>query len=115
MRFILTRMCAMASIVLWQRTSVMRSYGKLTWVYVSSLLLANLITCPSRVSAYNLNHGPFRAGTLTDLSLQGKSSKFSPHAQKVGLNHQVQDDDVVSSELYFLFDVCLRAVAFSFC
>lgn len=26
----------------------------------------------------------------------GKSSKFAPHAQKVGLNHPVQDDDVVS-------------------
>lgn len=30
---------------------------------------------------------------------QGKSSRFAPHAQKVGLTHQVQDDDVVSSEL----------------
>lgn len=28
---------------------------------------------------------------------QGKSSKFAPYAQKVGLNHQVADDDVVSS------------------
>ncbi|KAG7099579.1 hypothetical protein E1B28_001409 [Marasmius oreades] len=27
---------------------------------------------------------------------QGKSSKFNPHAQKVSLNHQVQDEDVVS-------------------
>jgi len=26
----------------------------------------------------------------------GKSSKFSPHAQKVSLSHQVQDEDVVS-------------------
>jgi ribosome-interacting GTPase 1 len=26
----------------------------------------------------------------------GRSSKFSPHAQKVSLNHQVQDEDVVS-------------------
>ncbi|KAL4069422.1 P-loop containing nucleoside triphosphate hydrolase protein [Scleroderma citrinum] len=26
----------------------------------------------------------------------GRSSKFSPHAQKVSLSHQVQDDDVVS-------------------
>ncbi|CAK5280070.1 unnamed protein product, partial [Mycena citricolor] len=26
----------------------------------------------------------------------GRSSKFAPHAQKVGLSHQVQDDDVVS-------------------
>ncbi|KAJ6604210.1 P-loop containing nucleoside triphosphate hydrolase protein [Mycena vulgaris] len=28
--------------------------------------------------------------------MQGKSSKFSPHAQKVSLSHQVQDEDVVS-------------------
>lgn len=28
----------------------------------------------------------------------GKSSRFSPHAQKVSLAHQVQDEDVVSSE-----------------
>ncbi|KAF9270576.1 P-loop containing nucleoside triphosphate hydrolase protein [Marasmius fiardii PR-910] len=28
---------------------------------------------------------------------RGKSSKFNPHAQKVSLNHQVQDEDVVSS------------------
>ena len=27
----------------------------------------------------------------------GKSSKFNPHAQKVSLNHQVADEDVVSS------------------
>ncbi|KAI8995418.1 developmentally regulated GTP-binding protein [Trametes punicea] len=27
----------------------------------------------------------------------GKSSKFNPHAQKVGLNHHVMDEDVVSS------------------
>ena len=36
---------------------------------------------------------------------QGKSSKFAPHAQKVGLNHPVQDDDVVSSER-LVFDQC---------
>lgn len=29
---------------------------------------------------------------------KGKSSKFAPHAQKVSLAHQVQDEDVVSSE-----------------
>ncbi|PPQ64745.1 hypothetical protein CVT26_002689 [Gymnopilus dilepis] len=29
-------------------------------------------------------------------TVQGKSSKFSPYAQKVSLNHQVQDEDVVS-------------------
>lgn len=31
------------------------------------------------------------------LLLQGKSSKFAPHAQKVSLSHLVQDEDVVSS------------------
>lgn len=31
--------------------------------------------------------------------LRGKSSKFSPHAQKVSLAHAVQDEDVVSSEV----------------
>lgn len=31
---------------------------------------------------------------------QGKSSKFSPHAQKVSLAHQVQDEDVVSSAFH---------------
>lgn len=30
----------------------------------------------------------------------GKSSKFSPHAQKVSLNHQVADEDVVTSRLF---------------
>lgn len=30
----------------------------------------------------------------------GRSSKFSPHAQKVGLNHLVQDEDVVSSAFF---------------
>lgn len=30
--------------------------------------------------------------------MQGKSSKFAPYAQKVSLAHQVQDEDVVSSE-----------------
>ena len=30
------------------------------------------------------------------MTKQGKSSKFSPHAQKVSLSHQVQDEDVVS-------------------
>lgn len=38
----------------------------------------------------------------------GKSSKFAPHAQKVGLSHVVADDDVVSSE--FLFN--LRATIY---
>lgn len=38
---------------------------------------------------------------------QGRSSKFSPHAQKVSLGHQVQDDDVVSSKPYV-------AVAFNY-
>ena len=33
----------------------------------------------------------------------GKSSKFAPHAQKVGLNHVVADDDVVSSECSSIF------------
>ncbi|KAG8688094.1 Developmentally-regulated GTP-binding protein 2 [Ceratobasidium sp. 423] len=33
---------------------------------------------------------------LTKRSGRGKSSKFSPHAQKVGLTHQVADEDVVS-------------------
>ncbi|KAL5495555.1 RBG2 [Sanghuangporus weigelae] len=33
----------------------------------------------------------------------GRSSKFSPHAQKVGLNHVVADDDVVSSEFWSIF------------
>ncbi|KAJ7693608.1 P-loop containing nucleoside triphosphate hydrolase protein [Mycena rosella] len=32
----------------------------------------------------------------------GKSSKFSPHAQKVSLSHQVQDEDVVSMRLLTL-------------
>lgn len=35
---------------------------------------------------------------------QGRSSKFFPHAQKVSLSHQVQDEDVVSSASFiFLF------------
>ncbi|KAG1754992.1 P-loop containing nucleoside triphosphate hydrolase protein [Suillus paluster] len=29
-------------------------------------------------------------------TIEGRSSKFSPHAQKVSLNHQLQDEDVVS-------------------
>jgi hypothetical protein len=41
--------------------------------------------------------------------LQGKSSKFAPHAQKVSLNHVVQDEDVVSSAFLYcvVFDVSL--------
>jgi hypothetical protein len=38
-------------------------------------------------------------------SLQGKSSRFSPHAQKVSLGHQVQDEDVVSSRPLFIMHV----------
>ncbi|KAJ6574681.1 developmentally regulated GTP-binding protein [Mycena capillaripes] len=38
----------------------------------------------------------YRYGLVCDA--QGKSSKFNPHAQKVSLTHQVQDEDVVSSE-----------------
>ncbi|KAL1738241.1 GTP-binding protein [Schizophyllum fasciatum] len=29
-------------------------------------------------------------------TVEGKSSKFNPHAQKVSLNHVVQDEDVVT-------------------
>ncbi|KAJ6501645.1 P-loop containing nucleoside triphosphate hydrolase protein, partial [Mycena vitilis] len=34
----------------------------------------------------------------------GKSSKFNPHAQKVSIGHQVQDEDVVSSEFCPLYE-----------
>jgi uncharacterized protein len=33
----------------------------------------------------------------------GRSSKFAPHAQKVSLNHRVQDEDVVSSACLLFF------------
>ncbi|KAH6916819.1 developmentally regulated GTP-binding protein [Coprinopsis sp. MPI-PUGE-AT-0042] len=36
-----------------------------------------------------------------DSSARGKSSKFSPYAQKVSLTHQVQDEDVVSIQYLF--------------
>ncbi|KAI6159590.1 P-loop containing nucleoside triphosphate hydrolase protein [Pisolithus thermaeus] len=38
----------------------------------------------------------FRYALVWVLHILGRSSKFSPHAQKVSLNHQVQDEDVVS-------------------
>ncbi|KAI5123713.1 hypothetical protein M0805_000307 [Coniferiporia weirii] len=41
-------------------------------------------------------HRSLAANFRYGLVWYGKSSKFAPHAQKVGLNHQVQDDDVVS-------------------
>lgn len=40
--------------------------------------------------------------------VQGRSSKFAPHAQKVSLSHQVQDEDVVSStylDSFLLFQI----------
>jgi len=40
--------------------------------------------------------------------IQGKSSKFAPHAQKVSLNHTVQDEDVVSSEC--LWDMMISEI-----
>ena len=39
--------------------------------------------------------------TSDPFDLKGKSSKFNPHAQKVGLGHLVQDEDVVSSEYHY--------------
>ncbi|KAL4068302.1 P-loop containing nucleoside triphosphate hydrolase protein [Scleroderma yunnanense] len=44
----------------------------------------------------------------------GRSSKFSPHAQKVSLSHQVQDDDVVSSIRNFKRDVYAYLVGWRF-
>ncbi|KAH8120513.1 developmentally regulated GTP-binding protein [Phellopilus nigrolimitatus] len=44
----------------------------------------------------NVCHGIHRSLAANFRYGLGKSSKFAPHAQKVGLNHQVQDDDVVS-------------------
>ncbi|KAI6134091.1 P-loop containing nucleoside triphosphate hydrolase protein [Pisolithus croceorrhizus] len=38
----------------------------------------------------------FRYALVWVMHIPGRSSKFSPHAQKVSLNHQVQDEDVVS-------------------
>jgi len=35
--------------------------------------------------------------SVLQVLFQGKSSKFAPHAQKVGLGHLVHDEDVVSS------------------
>ncbi|KAF9458326.1 P-loop containing nucleoside triphosphate hydrolase protein, partial [Collybia nuda] len=41
----------------------------------------------------------------------GKSSKFAPHAQKVSLSHQVQDEDVVSSASVSIFTLAEDNVA----
>ncbi|EIW86461.1 developmentally regulated GTP-binding protein [Coniophora puteana RWD-64-598 SS2] len=41
-------------------------------------------------------HRSLAANFRYGLVWSGRSSKFSPHAQKVSLNHQVQDEDVVS-------------------
>ncbi|KAF9821818.1 hypothetical protein IEO21_00248 [Rhodonia placenta] len=47
------------------------------------------------------NAFPIWARLVRKLDFRGKSSKFSPHAQKVGLSHMVQDEDVVSSTSNF--------------
>ncbi|TBU47371.1 developmentally regulated GTP-binding protein [Dichomitus squalens] len=48
-----------------------------------------------RSLAANFRYALVWNGVVTPIN-QGKSSKFNPHAQKVGLNHHVADDDVVS-------------------
>jgi hypothetical protein len=60
---------------------------------------------PSRfIQTVGLQNSRVRHAVLPDADArliscgwQGKSSKFNPHAQKVSLNHLVQDEDVVSS------------------
>ncbi|KAL7285755.1 hypothetical protein ACG7TL_000864 [Trametes sanguinea] len=46
-------------------------------------------------------------------TVEGKSSKFNPHAQKVGLNHHVADEDVVSSAYGSTLAAKLRQAQFA--
>lgn len=81
---------------LWLPTFGTPSSGKVS-VFWMSIVLTH--SCALRVGYFfspttETPYGSFNA----EIFWQGKSSKFAPHAQKVGLNHPVQDDDVVSSE-----------------
>ncbi|KAJ1310150.1 hypothetical protein OPQ81_006895 [Rhizoctonia solani] len=79
-----------------------RIWGELGLVKVQPLsMYAMAFTVHSRRSLNMRLFGygtrmPIDSNNLANHLTQGKSSKFSPHAQKVGLTHQVADEDVVS-------------------
>jgi len=56
-------------------------------------------------------HNGLHGALILSFLCKGKSSKFAPHTQKVGLNHLVQDEDVVSSQS-IAHDDCLYSSSY---
>ncbi|KZS93230.1 developmentally regulated GTP-binding protein [Sistotremastrum niveocremeum HHB9708] len=82
---------------LWEELDLVRVYTKKRGEHPD---LSDPICLRKGATIEDVCHGIHRslAANFRYALVWGKSSKFSPHAQKVGLQHQVMDDDVVSSK-----------------
>ncbi|KAI1797580.1 developmentally regulated GTP-binding protein [Ganoderma leucocontextum] len=78
---------------IWEELGLVKVYTKKRGVHPD---LADPICLRKGATVEGVCNGIHRSLTANFRYALGKSSKFSPHAQKVGLNHHVADDDVVS-------------------